>query len=185
MITATNSIPNVNKHVKASHVTIWPPPYYRASRLLPSCAVQNSVTTPCMIVYHTFVLLKRVFGQKLLYTCYTIYLIEHQHKWKTSCYLAFYLRSVIYAVYGLSDNICCSVHALLWTFPCLSILVRLRLPRLGQPAEISIQRWTFCKDIALLMIGRGVVDWIVGYCLVHNKKVNCAFYNRNQSKKQS
>ena len=89
------------------------------------------------------------------------------------------------SVYGLSDNICCSVHALLWTFPCLSILVRLRLPRLGQPAEISIQRWTFCKDIVLLVVWRGVVDWIVGYCLVHNKKVNCAFYNRNQSKKQS
>ena len=152
MITATNSMPNVNKHVKASHVTIWPPPYYRASRLLPSCAVQNSVTTPCMIVYHTFVLLKRVFGQKLLYTCYTIYLIEHQHKWKTSCYLAFYLRSVIYAVYGLSDNICCSVHTLLWTvaariFVALDFvqLHKIRLPQ-------SIQRWTFCKEIALLRI---------------------------------
>ena len=59
---------------------------------------------------------------------------------------------VVGYAYGLSDNICCSVHALLWIFPCLSILVRLRLPRLGQPAEISIQRWTFCKDIALLTI---------------------------------
>ena len=66
--------------------------------------------------------------------------------------------------YGLSDNICCSVHALLWTFLGLSILVRLRLPRLGQPAEISIQRWTFCKDIVLLVVWRGVVN---------NKIVNC------------
>ena len=51
---------------------------------------------------------------------------------------------------SLSDNTCCTVHTLLWTFPGLSILVRLRLPRLGQPAEISIQRWTLCKDIVLL-----------------------------------
>ena len=71
---------------------------------------------------------------------------------------------VVGYAYGLSDKICCSVHALLWIFPCLSILVRLRLPRLGQPAEISIQRWTFCKDIVLLVVWRGVVN---------NKIVNC------------
>ena len=57
---------------------------------------------------------------------------------------------------GLSDNICCSVHTLLRTFLGLSILVRLRLPRLGQSAEISIQRWTFCKDIALIAVWRKV-----------------------------
>ena len=68
-------------------------------------------------------------------------------------------------------NICCSVHTLLWTFLGLSILVRLRLPRLGQPAEISIQRWTFCKDIALLVVWRNVVVngayslWTVGQYL--------------------
>ena len=71
---------------------------------------------------------------------------------------------VVESVYGLSDNICCSVHTLLWTFLGLSILVRLRLPRLGQPAEISIQRWTFCKDIVLLVVWGGVVN---------NKIVNC------------
>ena len=29
---------------------------------------------------------------------------------------------------------------------------------IGQPAEISIQRWTFCKEIALLVIGEKCCD---------------------------
>ena len=71
---------------------------------------------------------------------------------------------VVGFAYGLSDNICCSVHTLLRTFLCLSILVRLRLPRLGQPAEISIQRWTFCKDIVLLVIGeKANANGVMGY----------------------
>ena len=59
--------------------------------------------------------------------------------------------------YNLSDNICCSVHTLLWTavariFAALDFvqLHKIRLPQ-------SIQRWTFCKDIALLGILRNAI----------------------------
>ena len=59
-------------------------------------------------------------------------------------------------MYNLSDNICCSVHTLLWTaaariFVALDFvqLHKIRLPQ-------SIQRWTFCKDIVLLVVWRNV-----------------------------
>ena len=35
---------------------------------------------------------------------------------------------------------------------------------IGQPAEISIQRWTFCKEIALLAILRKVIINGVNVC---------------------
>ena len=57
-------------------------------------------------------------------------------------------------MYNLSDNICCSVHTLLWTaaariFVALDFvqLHKIRLPQ-------SIQRWTFCKEIVLPVICR-------------------------------
>ena len=65
----------------------------------------------------------------------------------------------IYLLYGMysSDNTCCSVHTLLWTvaariFVALDFvhLHKIRLPQ-------SIQRWTFCKDIVLLVLIRNPV----------------------------
>ena len=56
-----------------------------------------------------------------------------------------------------SANICCSVHTLLWTVAA-RIFVALdfvQLHKIHSPQ--SIQRWTFCKDIALLAIWRNVI----------------------------
>ena len=70
-------------------------------------------------------------------------------------------------MYNLSDNICCSVHTLLWT-AAARIFVALGFVRLHKIClPQSIQRWTFCKEIVLLGILRtaitdGVTVWKTG-----------------------
>ena len=57
----------------------------------------------------------------------------------------------------LPDNICCSVHTLLWT-AAARIFVALDFVQLHKiPLLQSIQRWTFCKDIAFLVILPNVI----------------------------
>ncbi len=96
-----------------------------------------------------------------------------------------YIHFFCYAEkYSSSDNICCSVHTLLWTFLSLSILVRLRLPRLGQSAEISIQRWTFCKDIARVAILRNAIIKGAKLYISNIRRLYFSYFNRKTEKRK-